>query len=268
MTGKDRYGEYPREEGREYTEDFDLSTLYNDVLEMQGRFERWIRCLPGVDAHAAQRMCYNTEFFLDYLVNQFEKPVQQINEFELRWFLFSDYIRNARVDEDTALTVLDSLRYFFDFLSESESWSRPQFVDEVLSERAYYLERRRKYLLLDAENVLVWHTGYRRWCEELEDYLDARCLWLPRDMGKGMEWGEEAGWREGTLRREAHRRWLEEREALLQEGWDFETVRTRLFDSLMVWLDTPQRRLGNATPREVIAQERSECADAVVSNGY
>lgn len=257
--GEGRSERYYREEE---IEEADLSALYDSALEMQGRFERWVRCRSGIDALAVQRICYNTEFFLDYLVNQFEKPTQEINEFELRWFLFSYYIRNARVDEATNSTVLDALRYFFDFLSEVEGWARPQFVDDVLSERMYFMDRRRKYLLLPVENELVWQVGYRRWCEELEDNLDALCLWLPRDMGKGMEWGEEAGWREGTLRREAHRQWLQEREYLLQEGWDFESMRSRLFNSLMLWLDTPQWRLGNATPREVILQERSECVDS------
>jgi hypothetical protein len=127
----------------------------------------------------------------------------------------------------------------------------------VLDERPYYAARRASYARLDSdEDEPQWEREYRAWSVELEDDLDARCLLLPRDFGDNTGWGDVMGWREATLRDEANRLWQQERRELLQEGWDFESVRARLTDSFYLWLDTPQDKLDDGTPRDVILEEQ------------
>ena len=92
----------------------------------------------------------------------------------------------------------------------------------------------------------------------VEEDLDARCLWPPRDLGQGLAWEEIAGWREATLREEGNRLWQEERAQLLRDGLDYETARPRLLDAYLSWVDTPQARLEGKTPWETILEEREE----------
>ena len=88
-----------------------------------------------------------------------------------------------------------------------------------------------------------------------------RCLWLPSEMGDGLAWSERMGWREATLREEANRIWQLEREELLMDGLDYDSVRERLGESYLIWLDTPQERLEDRTPRETIIEERENLVE-------
>jgi hypothetical protein len=267
MANEDEKSSFGAESNREApysdedAEESDVQAILDESYDQLDRFVLWLEGYLELDTRTSQQDCFNAEFLLDYLASTFRKSATDINEFELRWFLFSHYIRKAMADAETEERLPDSLLRFFHFLEAEDAYTLPKWLAEALSERTYYLSRRQEYSMLDRENELVWQQGYRRWSAELEDHLDARCLWLPADMGKEMRWQEQAGWREGTLREEANQRWQEERAEWLAEGWDFEALRARLTDSYLMWLDTPQERLDNETPREVVAQERLERAD-------
>ena len=122
----------------------------------------------------------------------------------------------------------------------------------------FYVRRRQEYATLDGQDERVWEAGFREWCLELEDDLDTRCLWLPRDIGDGMVWSDVMRWREATLYAEANENWQRERVNLLRQGYDYETARIHLSDDYYSWLDTPQSRLDEQSPREVIAVEHLE----------
>ena len=72
------------------------------------------------------------------------------------------------------------------------------------------------------------------------------------------QWSEVMGWREATLFQEANGNWQRERERLLRNGLDYEAARTQLLDTYEAWMDTPQARLDDETPREVVIAERLE----------
>ncbi len=237
-----------------------VAILDSSYAQLDG-FVAWLEDALGLDTRTAQQDCFNAETLIDYLANQQHKSVLDMNEFDLRWFLFSHYIRKAMADAETEERLPDSLRRFFAYLASTQGYDTPAWVNSALDERAFYLARRNAYGKLNTRYERKWQAGYRAWCAELEDHLDARGLWLPRELGEGMVWGELMGWREATLRDEANRLWQEEREALLREGLDYETARQRLIDSYHLWLDTPQMRLEGATPRELILEERRERAE-------
>lgn len=243
------------------SEDSGIQQLLELGYEQLDAFVLWLENYLELDIRTSQQDCFNAEFLLDYLANTFHKSAVEINEFEARWFLFSHYLRKAMADTETEERMPASLERFFRFLEAKYDYTIPDWLLEALREQTTYLRRRHEYAMLDRNNELVWRAGYRRWCAELEDDLDGRCLWLPQDMGKGMTWQERAGWREASLREMATRLWMEERQMLLEEGWDMEVVRTRLTETYLIWLDSPLDVLEAETPREVIVQERLDRAE-------
>ena len=243
-------------EGEE--DDADIGSLLDAGYDLLDGFVTWLEEQAGLSTRIAQQDCFNAESLLDYLANHHRKSVDEINEFELRWFLFSHYIRKALADVETEERLPDSLLRFFSYLRAEHSYSVPDWVFSTLDDRAFYLKRRRDYIELDTEDERAWESGFRIWCTELEDDLDLRCLWLPKDLGMGISRADAMGWREATLMEESNNLWQSERQELLRSGLDYETVREQLTESNRIWATTPQDRLEGQTPLEVILAERQE----------
>src|SRR5581483_1026281 len=242
--------------GMEEADDPDIQAILDIGYDQLDEFVVWLEETLGLDTRTAQQDCFNAEMLIDYLANQQRKTASEINEFDLRWFLFSHYLRKAMADAETEERLPDSLQRFFAYLEAEQGYVAPDWLRGVLDERAYYLARRAAYAALDGEDEREWEAGYRAWCAELEDDLDARCLWPPRELADGFVWGDTMGWREATLQDEANRFWQQERAELMELGMDCESMRGRLLDAYYQWLDTPQARLDDQTPREVILTER------------
>jgi hypothetical protein len=232
----------------------DIGVLLDRAYELLDGFQAWLEESLNVDIRTAQQDCFNAESLLDYLANQHRKRADEVNEFELRWFAHSHYIRKAMADPETEERLLDSLYRFFHYLQHHTGAIVPGWVFSVLDDRAYYALRRSNYAELNSDDER--QDGFRIWNGELVEDLDTRCLWLPGEIGEGMEWGASMGWREATLQDEANRLWQDERAELLADGLDFESVRERLAGSYLFWADTPQDKLDDATPRQVIRGER------------
>ncbi|HZT41775.1 MAG TPA: hypothetical protein VFA07_06280 [Chthonomonadaceae bacterium] len=262
MAREDELGESTLNEAMETTdhqsdeEDRDIQELLDIGYEQLDGFVSWLEATLGMDTRTAQQDCFNAESLLDYLANYARKTAIDVNEFELRWFLFNHYIRKAMADAETELRLPDSLRRFFLYLEEEHGYTQPDWLYQVLDDRDYYIKRRQEYADLDLVNEQRWQEGFRAWCAELEEDLDTRCLWLPRDLGDGMAWGDVMGWREATLQEEANRIWQEERRQLLEDGLDYEAARQHLLSSYLLWLETPQDRLDGKTPSQDIREER------------
>ena len=240
----------------------DIQELLDIGYEQLDGFGEWVDSRLGMGARIAEQDCFNAEFLLDYLANHQHKSIADINEFELRWFMFSHYIRKAVAEEETEARLPDSLQRFFGYLRSEHQELVPSWVVGVLDDTNFYVQRRLDYAALDAEDERAWQAGFREWCAELEDDLDTRCLWLPRELSDGMEWSDVMGWREATLHAQANENWQREREQLLRQGMDFESARIQLFDSYSAWLNTPQGRLEEHTPLEIVQTERLERAEA------
>lgn len=251
-------GEVAPEDERD---DRDIQTLLDVGYEQLDGFTAWLEESMGVDTRTAQQDCFNAESLIDYLANYPRKEAMDVDEFDLRWFVFNHYIRKAMADSETELRLPDSLLRFFTYLSSEHGYAVPDWLYGVLEDRAFYVKRRQEYLDLDMQDEAQWQEGFRAWNTEMESDLDTRCLWLPIELGEGLAWGERMGWTEGALQMEANRLWQEERTELLQEGMDYESARTRLLASYGLWLDTPQARLEDLSPREAILAERREQAE-------
>jgi hypothetical protein len=239
----------------------DIQELLDIGYNQLDGFVIWLEEHLGQDIRSAQQDCFNAESMIDYLANHPHKEAASINEFDLRWFLFSHYIRKIKADSVIEDRLLVSLQRFFLYLQAEHAASMPQWMHSILEDQDYYQQRRETYIELNDVDAREWKEGFRTWCTELEEDLDLRCLWLPTALGNGLAWNERMGWREATLREEANKIWQKEREELLMDGLDYDSVRERLGESYLLWLDTPQDRLEGLTPKETILEERSSLAE-------
>ncbi len=242
----------------DYGEEQDIQSLLEAGYGQLDGFVNWLESHVGLDSRTAQQDCCNAESLVDYLANQHRKSVPDVNEYELRWFVFSHYLRKSSADRETQERLTDSLQRFVQYLHEHSGMALPDWVAATLEDTIFYQQRLRALQVLAGEDEAEWKVGFRAWCEELENDLDLRCLWLPSDMGEGMSWGDAMGWREATLRDDANRRWQDERSELIADGLSLDAARDRLVTSYLIWLDTPQSRLDGATPRDTMRTERSE----------
>jgi hypothetical protein len=238
--------------------ELDIQNLLDLGYQQLDGFVEWLERQLEMDSRTAQQDCFNAESLVDYLANHQRKSIVNTNEFELRWFVFSHYIRKSIADRETQERLPVSLLRFFQYLQVQYNMEIEDWILATLEDEIYYMQRLRAIQTLAGEDEAEWKNGFRAWCEELEHDLDLRCLWLPDDLGEGMIWGDRTGWREATLRDEANRLWQKERGELLSDGLNFDAVRERLGASYLIWLDTPQDRLEGATPRQTIYIERSE----------
>ncbi|MBC7526495.1 MAG: hypothetical protein H7308_03000 [Chthonomonadaceae bacterium] len=238
------------------------SNLTQEILdkgyELLDGFTEWLDFALKVETRAAQQDCFNAESYVDYLANFAQLSVFEATEYDLRWFVFSYYIRKSLGDEPTELRLLDSLRRFIEYLRAEHGYTVPEHIYATLEDHAFYVRRRAEYHALNPDDERTWADGFENWCSEMETDLDTRCLWLPSDLGEGERWGDTQGWREAALYREAQRLWLKEREELLGFGQDFDSMREELYIIYMDWLDQPQEKLEDDTPRNVIMAERTE----------
>lgn len=236
----------------------DIQELLDLGYDQLDGFVVWAEEVLRVGTRIAQQDCFNAELLIDYLANHQRKGISSIDEFDLRWFMFSHYIRKAQADPETEQRLPDSLERFFQFLRTEQAGLTPSWLQSVLDDSSFYQQRRLAYHELDQLDEQEWEERFQEWCRELEDDLDLRSLWLPRDLGDNLRWSAVMGWREATLQTEANRDWQQERERLLSDGLDFDNVRELLTIQFQVWLDTPQQRLEDLTPREVILAERAD----------
>lgn len=238
--------------------DQDTQALLELGYDQLDGFRIWVDERLEFGSRIAEQDCFNAEFLVDYLANHQHKSVADINEFELRWFLFSHYIRKAMADDETENRLFESLQRFFGYLHKEHQELVAPWVAGTLDDVGFYMNRRLAYASLNDVDEQTWEIGFKNWCDELEDDLDTRCLWLPRDLGNGVEWSEAMGWREATLYAEANALWQRERDNLLRGGLDYESVRIELLDNYYGWIETPQSKLDEMTPMEVIQIEKIE----------
>jgi hypothetical protein len=258
--------EWPRDASHQQDDGDDESSEIQALLDLGydqlDGFVMWEEETLQIGTRVAQQDAFNAEQLIDYLANHQHKGISEIDEYDLRWFMFSHYIRKAQADPETEERLPASLERFFAYLKTEHAELEPSWLPSVLEDRVFYQQRRNAYHELDQADEAEWEEGFQDWCLELEDDLDLRCLWLPRDMGDGMEWSIVMGWREATLQAEANREWQSGRERLLGHGNDYDSAREQLAAAYRIWLDTPQARLEEQSPREVILTERAERSSA------
>ncbi len=239
----------------------DTQDLLDEGYQLLDGFVNWLETVLGIDTKVTQQDVFNAEMLVDYVAEAAKLPVTQMDEFDLRWFAYSHYIRKANAEQEIEHRLLESLRRFVQYLKAEHGFLPEDWVEEVLGFPEIYMDRWQGLYKLDGGGEVQWLAGYRTWCAELEDSLDARGLALPREMGDSLYWGESMGWREGTLRHRAQRMWLLHRADMIVLGYGFADMRDRLADAYIYWMDTPQSHLDGLTPKEVVLIERRERAE-------
>lgn len=244
-------------EDQEFPEEEEIESLLEKGMEQLDGFMLWLEKRRS-DIRELNQDCFNAESLLDFLANYHHKTVFTMNEYEFHWFIYSHYIRKSISERETQERLPESLALYFQYLQEQHQYQIPDWVQDVLRDRSEYFARMRKYASFADEDEEEWKLKFEEWCNDLELDLDARCLWVPKEMGQGMTWNNLQGWREATLFREATNLWMTEREKLMAHGYSYESTRDTLGSAYLIWLDTPQERLDNRSPREVILEERAE----------
>jgi hypothetical protein len=239
-----------------------ITELLDIGYDQLDRYVEWSETALKLDSRTSQQDVFNAEALMDYLANHHRKAIEDMNEYELRWFVFSHYIRKAMADAETEERLLSSLERFVGYLARMHEIEITDWMRSVLDETIYYHKRRTAYQALSAEDEQAWKIGFLEWCTELEDDLDMRCLLIPKDLGDGASWSDNMGWREATLRDEANALWQRERDQLLAEGMGYDQIRDQLRIAYLDWVDTPQGRLDGLSPSEMILAERLEAPEA------
>ncbi len=233
-----------------------ISTLIEEGYNILDDFIRWLEEDLSSTARLVQQDSFNGELLMEYLAHTHSKGFTDINEYELRWFLYSYAIRKSIADDNTKQRMLASLTNLFHFLQTRRGMAVQAWLTAILQDVETYHNRLHAYTTLSAEDEQKWQEGFAEWCRELDNDLEMRCLAIPADLGHGMYWRDEMGWREATLREEANRLWQEERLELLNQGADYEEILRQLQTSYYVWADMPQDKLDDATPSQIIMEER------------
>jgi hypothetical protein len=236
----------------------DIQSLLDEAYDLLDGFVVWLEEELDEDVRLAQMDCTNCEFLLDYLANYEYKSIREMNEFDLRWFVFSHYIRKATAGYETEEMLLDSLRRFFNYLRKEHLYTVPEWIPAVLEDRVFYLKRLADFKKMEEEDEEEWQAAFREWCRDLEEDLSERLLWLPREMGEGLFWLDAMGWREAALYQEANHHWQTQRVHLLSQGLEHAEVLARLQTAYAEWLQAGQERLSGMSPLQIIQAERRE----------
>src|SRR5580658_5002886 len=78
-----------------------ITELLDIGYQQLDRYVEWSESTLRLDTRTSQQDVFNAENLIDYLANNHRKSVLDMNEFELRWFVFSHYIRKAMADVET-----------------------------------------------------------------------------------------------------------------------------------------------------------------------
>jgi hypothetical protein len=234
----------------------DIASLLDEGYETLDEFGRWLEEQLELPERTVQRDMFNAEAYVDYLANTAHKAPAAANEYDLRWFIHSHYIRKSLAERETAERLLHSISNFYHFQASTTGLRPAPWVSAILEDSTYYLKRLQEYGALDQEDERAWEMGFRAWCDDLIDDLDSRCLAMPREISGGLTWNDVSQWKEAGLRDEANRIWQEERERLLAQGFSFDEMRPPLLEAYERWVHTPQEKLDDQSPLEVIYDER------------
>ncbi len=246
----------PEKDWAEEENKIEIQDWLDEGYELLDRFVAWLETVLDIDTRTVQQDSFNAENLIDYLANHHHKGLDGANEFEIRWFLFSHYIRKSHGYPETQERLLQSLGRFYSFLRSARNFDVPEWLSRVLDEEGAYLRRLHDYRALESEDEAGWQFGFCMWGEEFADDLESRVLWLPRTVGNGLEWGDQMGWREATLHEEATQSWQNRRVELLEEGLNYDAIRIILTQEYLDWLNSPQERLESFTPAQVIIDEK------------
>ncbi len=239
-------------------EETDIQEILDAGYDLLGEFQIWIEKSLKIDSDTSQQDLYNVESLMEYLAYRGRRSLQKVDEFHLRWFVFSHYIRHSNAGKETEEHMPESLKRLYYFLQNAKGMFLPDWIEATLEDQSFYIHRRTAFREMNGEDEAQWIEEYRTWSEEMDSDLDSRCLLLPREITENILWGDKMGWREATLFEEANNLWQKERTELLLDGLDFESIRYDITSSYELWLSTPQIRLDDATPIEMILQERAE----------
>jgi hypothetical protein len=204
----------------------------------------------GAEPERATHDEQDADFFVQLMHGEQGVRLPAVTELDLRTFLYDLLPRKSMTTKEHGNAIRASLERFFDYLAASEELCYP-WATAILRDDPAFEER--------------WEScpGRQRndalgaWMAELYEDLDARVM-LPANQLAGVgEWGETMGVEESQLYTTLGREWLRWRDAEIALGnrtpkelWDRLTARQA------EWEQTPQARLGDRPPSEVIVRER------------
>ncbi len=236
----------------------DTQELLDSGYDELDKYGNWLGTHTGTDNRTLERYSYVLEALIDYLANYPKTDFRSMTEYDLSWFCYFYFIRLGTPDSAMHDVLLPALSSFVTWMKFEYEWLSPSWLGSLIADETMYNRRLASYRLLETMSESDWTEAFDLWCNELNDYLDSRCMLIPSEIGNGITWGNTMGWREKALYDHCARRWQHEREVRLNAGAGYEEIRQSLLNSYTSWLETPQERLDMASPREVIMLERMD----------
>ncbi len=151
-----------REEDDAALADTDVTDLLDIGYDQLDRYVAWSESALNLDTRTAQQDAFNAEALMDYVANHHRKAIADMNEYELRWFVFSHYIRKAMAEAATEERLLTSLTRFLGYLAQLHEIVITDWMRSVLDETNYYHTRRTAFHALSAEDEQAWKIGFTR----------------------------------------------------------------------------------------------------------
>ena len=219
------------------------------------RFRAWLRAPttgkpPTEDT--VRKHANIARYFIELCAYGSRKPVSAVNEYDLRVFLFDWYPRKLIGAKRSALTILVSIRRFFEFLEERDHIQCP-WAWPILADTEKFTERWQSF-----PGGFDWDDRVETWRMELTFDLAARLLVPINESETDLVWSETMDDREELLNREAHRVWLASRDDAVCSGISSPpAVLAYVLAKQRTWARLPNAICEGRTPEVAIAQARA-----------
>ena len=77
-------------------EETDIQEILDSGYDLLAEFSVWLEKSLRIDHDTAEQDIYNIESFMEYLAYRGRRSLLKPDEFHLRWFVFSHYIRHSK----------------------------------------------------------------------------------------------------------------------------------------------------------------------------
>ncbi|MFL5542629.1 MAG: hypothetical protein ACJ8J0_26835, partial [Longimicrobiaceae bacterium] len=231
--------------------DVDVVALLASEAERVGRFERWLAAQPLPKA-VRRRHLRNARELAEYLALQLV-TTPGCTEFDLRHYLYAWLPRRIRFPRDVGRAIPQSLRAWFDWLSEHEGISCP-WAAGVLNEIPAVLAH-----VGFGPDDAWWDQPGAEWAAAFWDDADLRGFMPDLDLPGTDGWPFMMNGDVAVAREMLRRHWLLWYDELVRAGLtELDLLREALAKRQHAWEKEPLAELGGRTPREVVRAQEEE----------
>lgn len=217
-------------------------------------------CLEKSNISPLQKIYYytfNIYMLVDYLADYEGKSVKDINELDLRIFMYNWIIHKALVPLPIKRVIPESVSVFYEFLENNKLIKDIKWLKKICADKKYYQKRLKEYNLIKTGSS-DYQEKYAKWHNDLTEELYNLCLIPSSYLGEKEQWGSAMGIRERSLYEQLSKYILQQKQKLETEGKTEPKENRATLDKLQKeWVARKVKKLG-MSPYEAVMQERKE----------